>query len=87
MMDMERRAAFIAEQEKEGDGNVVFYTDVPQSDRQNQNNHDVADAYGVVRFGGHPAAVIIWGLYRGEWQANVSPRWLVSHLLFGYVPF
>ena len=77
-MDEKRRAAFIAEHEKGGRA-VVFYRDVPKAD-QEDFMRDVAEAYGVVRFDEHPAAVIIYGFFHKEWVANASGRWLVAYM-------
>lgn len=61
-------------------GELAFLARVPEQDRLNSHD-DIAEAYAVEVSRDVPGGCIIWGLYHGKWQANVSGRWIVTHLL------
>jgi hypothetical protein len=63
-------------------GVIAVLVHVPWSDRCNLAD-DVAEMYAVEVGDSIPGGCIIWGRYHGEWQANVSGRWLVSRFIRG----
>lgn len=62
------------------DGELALLVRVPEQDRRRPFD-DIVEAYAVVSSDKIPGGCIIWGLYCGEWHANVSARWLVTMLL------
>ena len=54
---------------------------VPPEDREAVPCFDIAEAYAVETCDEIPGGCIIWGMYHGKWQANVSGRWLVSRFI------
>ncbi len=63
-------------------GERVVLIEVPAEERQDLA-HDIAEAYCVDMSPGIPGGCMLWGRYRGEWQPNVSGRWLLAKLLNG----
>jgi len=60
------------------EGQVIYEVDVPQ-DQQSMMD-DTPTKYRVVIPDKSACCCIIYGMYRDEWQANASARWLVRHL-------
>jgi len=63
------------------DGQLIYSVEVPAEVRAADKYADIAEAYAVEAGEHIPGGCIIWGLYHGEWIANISARWLVLHLL------
>lgn len=60
-------------------GRLGLLIEVPESDRNSID--DIADAYAVELSSEIPGGCIIYGLYRGEWIANASARWLMTQFV------
>lgn len=63
-------------------GFIALMVAVPERDRGDRCN-DIAEEYAVEVAEDIPGGCTIWGRYHGQWQANVSGRWLVSRFLKG----
>lgn len=61
-------------------GRIEVCVRVPPVDRRNKA-HDIAEAYAVEVADDIPGGCIIWGLYHGQWLANVSARWLMMQFV------
>lgn len=62
----------------EQDGELILCVKVPKDQQDRLAN--IAEAYAVFVANDIPGGCIVWGRYRGEWQANQSCRWLVTML-------
>ncbi len=61
---------------------IIYQVDVTPKNRDADIFTDVPEAYCVVAHGEMGGCgIVVWSLYRGNWHANCSARWLVRHLL------